>query len=146
MLHKRKIILQAHKYNTEHKTQKRDCQFCDISQVENVVDETPTMRVIRNHFPYDNFEGVVVHDHLMVIPKQHRVSLTEFTKGEKLEYIDILAKYEADEYSVYSRGGKVQTRSVEHLHTHLLNMPGKRVGVLLFISKPYLMLRSKERL
>lgn len=145
MLHKRKVIKQARKYNAAHKTEKRACQFCDMSQVEDIIAESPTMRVIRNHIAYDNFEGVVVHDHLLVIPKKHRRSFQEFTQKEKLEYVDIIAPYEAKDYSVYTRGADVQTRSVQHFHSHLLQLPGKRVHSLFFFEKPYVMFRSKEK-
>lgn len=102
------------------------------------------MRVIRNHVAYDQFEGAVVHDHLMVIPKRHHTTLATLSDEEKADYVSVLGKYEDGEYSVYSRGRLNKMRSVEHLHTHLLQLPGERVAALFYFRKPYIMLRTKR--
>ncbi len=52
----------------------------------------------------------------MIIPKRHVASLDELTSDEKLDYITLAAKYEADGYSLYARSPGNVTKSA-HINT-----------------------------
>lgn len=118
-------------------TKNGGCGFCDPAQIK-IIGETELFWIIQNRMPYDLFDGVPVEGHLMIAPKAHRTGIAELTAAEKLEYVDLLAKYEAINYSVYSRGIGNVTRTAGHLHTHLLLLQRKRVSALLYLSKPYM--------
>ncbi len=115
------------------------CAFCDTSQIE-VVGETQHMYIIQNRMPYDLFDGVRVEGHLMVAPKAHRDSLSEFTDIERQEYFEVLATFEAQNYTIYSRGIGNKTRTAHHVHTHLMLLQRDRVKALLYLKTPYLVL------
>lgn len=83
------------------------------------------MLVIRNRTKYDYFEGVPVEQHLMVIPRAHRTSLSEFTDEEVLEQARVTGRYEKLGYHVFARGMGTKTRSVAHQHTHLIKITTK---------------------
>lgn len=109
-----------------------------------MVKETNLFYVISNRVAYDYFEGVPVLDHLMVIPKRHITTLADMTDAEKVEYVTVLGEYEDKDYAVYSRAVESDIRSVEHIYTHLLKIPGKRVSWQLYIEKPYIVLSGKQ--
>jgi len=144
MLHKRSMIMKAHRLKKVDIAQKKPCPFCDMSQIAEIVTENKTIRLIRNRTPYAQFEGIHVTDHLMATPKRHVKTMSEFTDQEKIDYIDILAPYEEKDYSVYSRSLRSATRSVDHLHTHVLQLPGHRTTALLYIARPYFMIMAKR--
>ena len=145
MLHKRKSFKKSRALNKRDKDLQRPCPFCDLAQVAEIIEQTETMLVIRQRVPYDQFEGVVVSDHLMLIPRKHHVSLETLTDQEKIEYVTLAAKYESGDYGIYSRAKNSMTRSVEHVHTHLLELKGPRVRRMVFIEKPYILLMSKPK-
>lgn len=109
-----------------------------------VAHESDLFYVINNRVAYDYFEGVPVRDHLMVIPKRHIQTIADMTNAEKIEYVTLLGEYERKDYAVFSRAVQSSIRSVAHVHTHLLKIPGKRVSWLLYIEKPYLVLSGKQ--
>lgn len=100
--------------------------------------------MLANRVTYDYFEGVPVREHLMVIPKRHIITISDMSDAEKIEYVTLLGEYEKQDYAVYSRAVVSGIRSVEHVHTHLLKIPGKRVSWQLYIEKPYLVLCGKQ--
>lgn len=116
------------------------CHFCVIGQNEAVLDSNDTMLIVRNRTAYDMFEGFRVLDHLLIIPKQHRLALADFTEGEVSDYVQLLAAYESKSYSVYSRGVGSVSRSVAHLHTHLIQLSDKAVDTVVYNRKPYLLI------
>ena len=144
MLQYRASAKHARRMNSHDKRTKKPCPFCDTTQIVEIVSESKTMRVIRNRVPYDMFEGALVVDHLMVTPKQHRTAFAQFTDEEKIDYLSVVADYEGEDYNVYTRSVGSQTRSVAHLHTHLLKVPGRRVKFLLYFSKPYMLIHEKR--
>ncbi len=146
MLHRRSSIRRADKLNRQDKQLKRSCPFCDAqNQVEEIIAENKTMLVIRNRVSYDFFEGVPVSDHLMLIPRKHHINLGELNREEKMDYMEMLAKYESEGYSVYSRGEANHERSQPHIHTHLLMAKGGRARFLLYAEKPYIVLSGRQR-
>lgn len=139
MNHFSKTVKRYHRLNNQDK--KTDgCHFCMIGQNETVIDQNGTMLVVANRVKYDMFEGFRVTDHLLVIPRQHRLSLADFTPEEVADYVQLLAKYEADSYSVYSRGVGSISRSVAHLHTHLIQLSDTAVDTVIYNRKPYVLI------
>ena len=145
MLHKRSTIKHSQKLHKEDIAHKRTCPFCDTSQIAEIIEENGTMRVIRQRVAYDQFEGVPVRDHLMIIPKKYRRDFTELTDKEKIDFMTLAGKYESGSYSVYSRGAEAKTRSQPHLHAHLMKLEGYRVRRMLFIDRPYILWMGKQR-
>ncbi|MBP9852407.1 MAG: adenylyltransferase [Patescibacteria group bacterium] len=144
MLQYRQKAKLAQKLNTRDKTEKRPCNFCDPKFLVEVITENSTMRVARNRVSYDLFEGVEVSDHLMILPKEHRAGFAEFTDQEKIDHLNLAAEFEAKGYNLYTRAPKSKTRSVAHLHSHLLQMKGRRVKALLYLSKPHILIHGKR--
>lgn len=86
-----------------------------------VVGTYGTMLVIPNDFPYVFWESRPVAEHLMVIPVRHLLTLAEMTDDETLDYVRAVREFEAKGFSVYTRAQANPSRSVGHLHTHLIS-------------------------
>ena len=108
------------------------CPFCNLD--ERIIEETPTMAVIENAVPYDWWDFRQVTQHFMVIPKRHVETIAELNQTERKEYLEIIAKYESEGYSLYLRSAKNQTRSQPHLHTHLIKSGKENNKFILVIS------------
>ena len=117
------------------------CQFCDLSQVKNILEETTHALIIENRVHYDTWEIRRVTDHLLVIPRRHVPSLQDLTDVERLDIMKLLGKYEAQGYNVYARSLGSVGRSIAHQHTHLIKTDDKKGKVMLFIQKPYWVVR-----
>ena len=140
MRHYRKTLRQYAKFNSGD-NKLSACTFCNQYKVrKNILSESETMFIIPNRVKYDMFEGQRVRDHLMVIPKRHLESISEFTDEEKLDHMKILAEYEKQGYDVYARGVGNIARSVKHQHTHLIKTVNKRAKFVFFLHKPYVLL------
>ena len=98
------------------------CQFCSEDLSEITVLDLPTMRVIRNLFPYNNWEGQSVPNHLMIVPLRHLTRFADFTKAERKDFFRALRQYDKKGYSSYTRAAENTLRTVTHLHTHLIQM------------------------
>lgn len=144
MLRTRKSVMESRKLDGADKITDR-CQFCLDEVPQSIVDEAEHFYVTNNRVPYDYFEGIPVLDHLMVIPRRHIITIADMSDAEKIEYVTLLGKYESKDYAVFSRAVDSATRSVEHVHTHLLEIPGKRVAWQLYIGRPYLVLSGKQK-
>lgn len=118
-----------------------ECPFCDRATLKKAIRTTSSAYVVPNLTYYDIWEGHDVEDHLLVIPKRHVKSMKELTETERLEIIDLVAEYEAHNYSMYARGVGSVTRSVEHQHTHLIKMSPKRPRFAMFLRRPYFLLK-----
>lgn len=143
MLRTRKSIKLSSKLDKDDKTG-GGCPFCADTASRSIISENELFYIIQNRVAYDFFEGVPVLDHLMAIPKRHITTLADMTDAEKVEYVTLLGEYENKDYAVYSRAVESGIRSVEHVHTHLLKNPGKRVSWQLYIEKPYIVLSGKQ--
>ena len=143
MLRRRKNAIKAKEY--AETGDGRPCAFCERKHTGAVIETSAHMLVLENILPYDVFEGGVVEQHYMLIPKKHRESLAQFTDSERLDYLRLLAKYEQVGYNSYTRSVTGKTRSVAHYHTHLLYTPSGRVRAFLFWSKPYILLFKKPK-
>ena len=119
-----------------YKSNPNACPFCDMSAIEIVAKGKLTL-VVRNIFPYEYWEFMDVTDHLLVIPKRHVSSLGQLTKDEKLETMEILAKYEAQSYNIYARTADNNMKTIPHQHTHLIKTNDKLAKAVLYSQKPY---------
>jgi len=119
---------------------KGGCSFClDKTIPARTVKETKTMTLVVIRTKYDVFEGRRVLDHLMVIPKRHSETLSDFTNAEKLELMTIIGEYEAKGYDVYARSITSVDRSVAHQHTHLIRLEEKPMKYFVHLKKPYVL-------
>ena len=73
--------------------------------------------------------------HLLVIPKEHKISFLEFGREELDEIWDLIRKGAAlllvlgyENYTVMVREGKNTSKSIAHLHYHII--PDSRIGDL----------------
>lgn len=114
------------------------CDFCDFTvdsvQVEQ---EYEYFWLVRNMFSYDLWDNLDVLDHLMVVPKDHIESIGLLPQEALLEYAQIIAKFESDDYSLYARSMKNVSKTIPHQHTHLLKLGKEHKKVSVFIKKPY---------
>lgn len=95
--------------------------------------------LVDNIFGYEVWDGCVVEQHLMVVPKRHVHTLKDLKKAEKSQLIEQLATYEADGYSIYARAPQNITKSVAHQHTHLVKLAPKRQKLLFYLRKPHVL-------
>lgn len=96
-----------------------ECAFCE-DPLNQIVTTHGTMRVFRNVFPYALWDGLPVEEHLMVVPARHVLSLDEFTDTEMRDFFTLLRTHEAAGCSIYSRAPHNTSRTVGHVHTHLI--------------------------
>lgn len=139
MLHYRKTKITYNKHRKNDATI-AVCAFCDSESKQRAITENDTMYVIPNRVSYDMFEGRRVADHVMVIPKEHRESLADFTMEERSDAMLLIGDYEARGYNVYARGADSPSRSVRHQHTHLIKLVDKSSKVIIYTKKPYLLI------
>lgn len=117
---------------------KNVCAFCHIEKGDaQFIEETPHFKVIKNFFPYSLWDGQDVADHLMVVPKRHTDSLARMNNKEKIEYVNILEKYESHGYNIYSRAPSSSIKSVIHQHTHFIKPGIDRKKFVLMNLKPF---------
>jgi diadenosine tetraphosphate (Ap4A) HIT family hydrolase len=116
-------------------TKKTVCTFCDEKNLEKAIRQTDTVYVIPNRVKYDMFEGRRVLDHLLVVPKKHRESVSSFTAQEQQDIMGIIGDYEAQGYHFFGRGKQTITRSVTHQHTHLVKVENKWPFIFVYLHK-----------
>ncbi len=86
------------------------------------------------------FEGLrTTGEHYMVIPKRHRVMLTEFDDQEQRDMFSMIAQYEAQGFSVYARSIENINRSQEHQHTHLIQTSNKKTRAIVYVNRPHVL-------
>ena len=116
-----------------------DCQFCALNESSNQVVAMHThFKVIKNIFPYDNWDARSVEDHLMITPIVHTETLSSLGNQAAVEFVKILSSYEAKGYDVYARSPFSTIKSVPHQHTHLIKTTGKNHKMIIHITKPYI--------
>ena len=103
--------------------------------------ETAHAFIVPNRVFYDLWELRTVTNHLLVIPKRHVRSLSELTKAERLDIMNVLADYEGNDYNVYARAVNSLQRSVAHQHTHLIKTGTRQGRFSIFLKKPYFLLK-----
>lgn len=114
------------------------CDFCAITpESDQYVSETKSFIVIRNIFPYSHWDGQGVLDHLLLIPKIHTDTLSDLSRDESVEFVDIIGSYESRGYDIHARGPSSNRKTVVHQHTHLIKLDRKHRRFLFFLQKPY---------
>jgi len=114
------------------------CEFCSISQGHpQLLKQTAHFKVLRNRFPYSLWDSQTVTDHLILTPIRHTNTLLDMSPEEKLEYIAIIEKYEAQGYNVYARARGSAMKSIVHQHTHFIKTAGSPRRFVFFLRKPY---------
>lgn len=98
---------------------KKSDPFCDPNP-EDIRQKGDLFYVIENIFPYEMWDRFEVEDHVMLNPFRHALGMGDLTTDEKLEWMDVVAEYENQGYSHYTRGQENKSRSLEHMHTHLI--------------------------
>lgn len=99
---------------------KMPCPFCYLGSREKV-EQTATMVVLSNQYPYEYFDGRWVQQHYMIVPRRHLNRFSQFTQEEQQEYWSLLAQYQQAGYVSLTRADGDERRSVPlHLHTHLI--------------------------
>lgn len=115
------------------------CVFCAIDNgSDQVIESTKNFRVIKNIFPYSMWDAQNVTDHLMIIPNKHVGSIKNMVNAQKIEYVDLIDKYEQKGYNVYARAASSKIKSVIHQHTHLIKTHGSPKKFIFLIRRPYL--------
>jgi len=79
-----------------------------------------TMLLMTARFPYARWDGWRVAEHLLVIPVRHTESFASFDDSETRDFMDVVKGYEADGYSFYIRSHANRTRTMPHVHGHLI--------------------------
>lgn len=124
------------KYKIVHKS--TACPFCEIKIGHpQFVEETDNFMVISNRIPYSIWDGQIVKEHLMLVPKVHTDRLGGIDSKHASEYLQIINKYESEGYNMYSRAPQSKIKSVFHQHTHLLKLGGNERKFLFFMRKPF---------
>lgn len=117
------------------------CTFCQLQTEPDgqVLAESEHCLVISNLFPYSVWDTCGVSEHMMVIPKRHVASLAELDDAERLDYVNLVSKYEADGYSLYARSPGNATKTITHQHMHLMQIDNRRKKWLFFLRKPHIL-------
>lgn len=118
------------------------CDFCqfETNQLEDIVATSRYFIVVRNMFQYDIWDGCEVQKHLLICPRRHVKSLSEFTDDEKAAYVDLLCHYESQGYSLYARSDLDKNKSVPHQHTHLIRLAPRKVRAMIYLHAPHMLL------
>lgn len=116
-----------------------ECIFCSVGPKEHqFIKETKSFKVIKNIFSYSSWDEQSVEDHIMIIPKKHVDSISNFDSNESLEFMGLLSSYESRGYSIWARAPGAKTKSVVHQHTHLIKPGTKSHNILFYLKKPYM--------
>jgi diadenosine tetraphosphate (Ap4A) HIT family hydrolase len=133
----------------DHGLGTKECPFCGIKEKNprEIYEETTHFYRVEAIFGYDIWDGHVVTDHQMIIPKRHITSLSAMNEEEGLEYLELVKNAEVNEYCIYSRGVDGPTKSVAHIHTHLIKLDNSgQIKRLFFLRKPHILLfRASKR-
>jgi len=115
------------------------CQFCELAAgSDEVVKIHKHFKILKNIFPYDNWDAQDVLDHLMITPIKHTESLSTLGDKAAVEFVQLISSYEKNGYDVFARSPHSTTKSVPHQHTHLIKTGGKKHKGVLHLQKPYI--------
>lgn len=107
------------------------CIFCTLAEGdEQFISESVHFKVLRNRFPYENWDYHKVDEHLMIVPKKHTDTLKELSFVESKEYLELITNFEFEGYNIYARTPGSKSKSIIHQHTHLIKfIPGSASGL-----------------
>ncbi len=115
------------------------CVFCEVKKTDKrFVEETPHFFVIKNDFPYSLWDHQGVESHLMITPKMHTSNLSNLTNQQKIEYFDLIEKYESKGYNIFARSPYSIVKTIPHQHTHLIKPTKGLMKFIFSINKPYI--------
>jgi diadenosine tetraphosphate (Ap4A) HIT family hydrolase len=118
------------------------CDFCNAEEMNpRIIFESEYCFVIANRVFYDVWELRNVTDHLLVIPKEHAMTLSDLSPKARLDIMNVFALYEAQHYNIYARSPASSTRSVVHQHTHLIKADNRIGRGAVMIKKPYVLIK-----
>ena len=117
------------------------CPFCKPETIANAIYENEHIYIVPNLTQYDLWELYDVTDHLLIVPRRHVKALPDLNQKERLAIMEVAAEYEEKGYSVYARGKGFVQRSVDHQHTHLIKTTNKKPRFMLYLYKPYLLIK-----
>lgn len=126
----------AYKQYLEQEKSRTSCPFCSDDRV--VIKEVfPQFKLLEARYKYEVWDDYRVLEHLMLSPIRHVAKIAELNESEKQEYLDKLGEYESAGYTIYSRAPHDVTRSIDHLHTHLLKIGKQQAKGLIYLRKPH---------
>ena len=97
------------------------CPFCDMGE-RKILEELPTMVIVENDFPYATFDGQVIKNHRMIVPRRHISLLADLNSEELQDYWGLMVRCHKNGFSSMTRSAVDVLRSVPgHLHTHLFS-------------------------
>jgi diadenosine tetraphosphate (Ap4A) HIT family hydrolase len=118
----------------------KTCDFCAFAIGDGlVVGESSHFWIAANLFAYNVWDDRNVDEHLMLLPKRHVTTLEELTAAERVDYLEQLVAYEKQNYSTYTRAPGNASKSVPHLHTHLVQLNPKLKRVIVRVKRPYIL-------
>lgn len=118
--------------------QSKACEFCALGDGDSqFIAATPHFKIVKNIFSYDMWDSCGIEEQIMLLPKKHYVSLSEFTPAELQEYAAQLATFDKQGYSIYLRAPTAVTKSVIHQHTHFIKLDNKRKKLVVYLKKPH---------
>jgi diadenosine tetraphosphate (Ap4A) HIT family hydrolase len=118
---------------------KTECIFCDYKSSDTgFISETKSFKILENLFPYSQWDGQGVLDHVMIIPKKHTDTLSDLSAPEAVEFVDLIGSYESKGYSIYSRAPSSTRKTVVHQHTHLIKLDNNTKKLIFYSKKPHI--------
>lgn len=115
-----------------------NCPFCSIdSHHPQFISETVYFLIIKNRFPYSVWDGQVVLEHLMIIPKVHTDTLEDLPEDARDEYLNVTNHYEQNGYDIYTRAKQSTSRSVTHHHTHFIKTDHRQLRFVFMTRWPF---------
>lgn len=130
------------KYLSDRRKQNKhpvtNCILCEVDEVDqSFVSKSKYFKIVRNRFPYAIWDYQRVVDHVMLVPLKHTDNLAALSKEARLEFVDLISKYESTGYHVYARATHSDTKSIAHQHTHLIKGHGPTSKMTFYWLKPY---------
>lgn len=109
-------------YKSYRKKQEGKCGFCQAYEqsLPQVVKIHHSMMIVRNKFPYARWDGWKVGEHLMIVPVRHLTTLSELSVTEEDDFMTLMAEYDEAGYSFYHRSHANTSKSMQHIHGHLI--------------------------
>lgn len=118
---------------------KIECIFCEYKKSDvSFIRKTKSFKILKNLFPYSQWDGQGVLDHIMVVPIKHTDTLSDLTSHEAIEYVNLISSYESKGYSVYSRAPSSTRKTVFHQHTHLIKLDNQTKNLVFYLKKPHI--------
>lgn len=116
------------------------CVLCTLTPTDiRTVSESEHFWVAINPFAYKIWDDRRVEQHFMLLPKRHVTSLSELTPAERADYIEQLVACEVHDYSTYTRAPGNASKSIPHLHTHLVKLSPRLKHLIVRVKRPYIL-------